>query len=206
MRSWDFHDWQTVIFSDESKFNVFRSDGRDVVWRERGQAYDPRFTVKTVKFGDGSVIVWGCITVWGVGQLHRITTTMDQHVFVKVLSESLLGTFRRYGINSRYVIFQQDNDPKHSSRTAKRWFAEMGIKLLPWPSQSPDLSPIENLWDYLACQVSKRAHQPSSPDELWQVLEEEWYRIDSDVIKRLYMSMPKRMEEVVKRKGWNIPY
>lgn len=206
LRNWDFSKWAYVWFSDESKFNLYRSDGRDVVCRERGQAFNPRYTVKTKKFGGGSVMVWGCITPWGVGKLHRITTTMDRHEYVQILSESLLGTFRKYGANLRHVIFQQDNDPKHTSKHAREWFAEKGIKLLPWPSQSPDLNPIESVWDYLACQVSKRDNYPSNPDELWKVLQEEWYRIDAGYIGKLYGSMPKRVQWVIKMKGWNIPY
>lgn len=205
-RDWDFTNWTKMFFSDEVKYNLYRSDGRDLVWRERGWAYDPRYTIKTKKFGGGSVMCWGCITPWGVGKLHRITSIMDRHVFIQVISESLLGTLEMYHLRPQDIFFQQDNDPKHTSKDARAWFAQKCIKLLPWPAQSPDLNPIENVWDYLGRRISKREVQPSNTEELWQSLQEEWYNIGPDFIQRLYKSMPRRLEMVIKAKGWNIPY
>ena len=91
-----------------------RSDGRDFVWRRKGEAYNPKYTNRMKKFGGEKVTVWGCITRSGVGLLHRITGIMDASVYVRILSKYLLGTLRSYGLNSRRVIFQQDNDLKHT--------------------------------------------------------------------------------------------
>ena len=203
---WDFNVWRLHIFSDESKFNLVHSDGRDFVWRRKGEAYNPKYTIRTKKFGGGKVMVWGCITPSGVGQLHRITGIMNADVYVQILTKSLLGTLRSYGLNSRRVIFQQDNDPKHTSKKARQWFAKNGFILLPWPAQSPDLNPIENLWDYVARRVAKRDVQPGTEDQLWEALQEEWYRINPGLVRRLYEGMPKRLAMVIRRKGWNIPY
>ena len=206
LKTWDFRHWECLFFSDEAKFNVYRSDGGEKVWRERGEAYNPKYTIKTKKFGGGSVMCWGCITPWGVGQLHRITTTMDRHVFIQILSESLIGTLEVYHIHPQDIFFQQDNDPKHIAKDTCQWFAEKHIKLLPWPAQSPDLNPIENLWDYLASRVSKRETPPTNPDALWDALQEEWYKIDVGLIHKLYRSMPRRLAKVIRARGWSIPY
>ena len=66
-RSWSVDDWERVIFSDESKFNLFGSDGLQYCWRRRGQALDPCYTKKEVKHGGGKLMVWGCVTAYGVG-------------------------------------------------------------------------------------------------------------------------------------------
>ena len=131
---------------------------------------------------------------------------MDRKMYQKILSESLLGTLRNYGTNPGSIVFQQDNDPKHTAKSTREWFDEHGFILLPWPAQSPDINPIENVWDHLARRLAKRSVQPTTEDELWEALQEEWYKIDVGYIQKLYASMPRRGEEVIRRKGWNIPY
>jgi hypothetical protein len=66
---WEDENWGAVVFSDESKFNLFGSDGRQWCWREPGQANNARYT-KKLKHGGGNMMVWGCITRHGVGRLH----------------------------------------------------------------------------------------------------------------------------------------
>ena len=107
-------DWGAVIFSDESEFNLVGSDGREWCWREPGHANEPRYMKKKVKHSGGSVMVWGCITSRGVGELHHIEGTMDHYVYVNILQKSLLGTLERYGLDHEAVYFQQDGDSKHT--------------------------------------------------------------------------------------------
>ncbi|GFV41126.1 transposable element Tc1 transposase [Trichonephila clavipes] len=68
----------TLIFSDESKFNIYSSDGQYKVWRQVGKELDPKSTIKTVKYGDGSVLVWGSMSAGGVGELAFIDGIMDK--------------------------------------------------------------------------------------------------------------------------------
>ena len=151
-------------------------------------------------------MIWGCITLQSVSKLYHIIGIIDADVYLQILQESLLETLKKYGVKSRHVIFQQDNDPKHTSKKARDWFTKKGMKLLPWPAQSPDLNPIENLWDYLARQVAKQATQHTTEDQVWEELQKEWYKIEPGLVQRLYEGMPKWLESVVRRKGWNIPY
>ena len=72
-------------------------------------------------------------------------------------------------------IFQQENDPKHTSKLAKQYFNDKSIVLLPWPAQSPDLNPIENVWGILKDKVSARG--PKNIPQLKQYLIEEWNKI-----------------------------
>ena len=82
--------WESVIWSDESKFNVFGSDGKMMVWRTPHEEFDPKCTVSTVKPGGGSVMVWGCFTRRRVGKLCVLDRTMDRFYYRNILEQNLL--------------------------------------------------------------------------------------------------------------------
>ena len=75
--NWTVDDWKTAVFSDESKFNLFGSDGCLYCRRRPGEEFLPQNIQKTVKHGGGSLQVWGCLTWNGTGHLHRINGHMD---------------------------------------------------------------------------------------------------------------------------------
>lgn len=166
---WKAQQWRHVIFSDESKFNIFGSDGVQYCWGRTGEALDLRNTIKSVKHGRGSVMLWGCITWHGFGRLHRVHGQMNAIQYTEILSESLLGTLTDHRLNRRNVIFAfaQDNDPKHTSKLAQKWFADKHIKLLPWPAQSPDMNIIEHVWDALDRLICKHKVPLRNEEELW---------------------------------------
>ena len=89
---WGKEQWALVVFSDESKFNLFGSDGRQWCRRRVREELLDRNVKKTVKHGGGSVMVWGCITSHGVGCLHRIHRIMNAQMYCNILETSLLGT------------------------------------------------------------------------------------------------------------------
>ena len=80
------------------------------------------------------------------------------------------------------------------------------IKVLPWPSQSPDLNPLENLWAYLKRQVRKRPKKPSNLVEFFEIVVDEWNHIPKRVIENLVESLPSRIEMVIASKGASIDY
>ncbi|GFX51552.1 transposable element Tc1 transposase [Trichonephila clavipes] len=143
--------WNTVIFSDESKFNIYGSDGRFKIWRKAGKALAPKNTIKTVKFGGGSVLVWGCVSAGGVEDLAFIDGIMDKHVYLGILKDNLEKSASKLGLGSGF-IFQQDNAPKHTTKIVQLYLLYHCRKQLHTPAQSPDLNVIENLWSQLSSQ------------------------------------------------------
>ena len=73
--------------------------------------------------------------------------------------------------------------------------------MLPWPAQSPDLNPIENLWNDLELKIRKRKPMPKNKNDFFVALKEEWYKINEGRLNRLVNSMPNRINAVLISKG-----
>jgi hypothetical protein len=203
---WTVEDWKKVVWSDETKINMLGSDGRKWAWKKAGEGLSDRLVEGTLKFGGGSLMVWGCMLWDGVGYACKIDGRMDGDLYLKILEEDLQESIRYFGKSTGDVIFQQDNDPKHTCKKAQSWFQDNGFRVLSWPAQSPDLNPIEHLWDHLKRKLGEYERAPSGIEELWERVQKEWNKIDADVCQRLIESMPRRVEAVLRAKGGHTKY
>ncbi|GFU85747.1 transposable element Tc1 transposase [Trichonephila clavipes] len=112
--------WNSEIFSDESKFNIHGSDGHQKVWRKANAALEPKNMRGTVKHGGGSIMVWGCMTATGLGNLVIIEGIMNQYIYLNILKNNLSQSASKLGLDGSFT-FQQDNDPKHTARVVREW-------------------------------------------------------------------------------------
>uniref|UniRef100_A0A4W5LQX5 Uncharacterized protein n=1 Tax=Hucho hucho TaxID=62062 RepID=A0A4W5LQX5_9TELE len=81
--------WVKMLWSDENKIKLFGINSTRRVWRRRNAAYNPKKTIPTVKHGGGNIMLWGCFSAKGTGQLHRIKGTMDGTMYCQILGENL---------------------------------------------------------------------------------------------------------------------
>ncbi len=165
-------------------------------WRRKGEEYKEKCMVPTVKHGGGSVLMWGCMSAAGVGELHFIDGIMNSQMYCSILKEKMLPSLRALG---RRALFQHDNDPKHTSKATAGFLKKNRVKVIQWPSMSPDLNPIEHLWGILKRQVEH--HSPSSIQSLKEVILEEWKKIVLAKCHQLVHSMPRRLGAVIKNHG-----
>jgi transposase len=139
--------------------------------------------------------------VLGVGNLCKIDGKMDSELYRRILTDDFLGTLTWYNLNKEDVIFQQDNDPKHTAKLTKEWFEENDIKVLEWPAQSPDLNPIEHLWNEVDRRLRKLPVKVTKKDQLWEQIQDVWNDINLEVCTKLIESMPQRIKDVMKARG-----
>ena len=147
------------------------------MWKTAGEGLSDRLVQGTFKFGAGSLMMWGCMSWEGVGYATKIEGKMDADLFVEILEDELQGTLEYYNLKPKEVIFQQDNDPKHTCKKAKEWFKNSGIEVLPWPAQSPGLNSTGNLWQQLK---QRLVEYPDPPPEVLGALGEGAERVGVD--------------------------
>ena len=194
--------WNNVLWSDETKIELFGHMDRRYVWRKPGTAFDEKNLVPTVKHS-ASIMLWGCFAAAGPGKLAVVPGIMNSLVYQDILQENVAASVHQLGL-SRSWTFQQDNDPKHKSKSSMEWFRRNNFKLLEWPSQSPDLNPIEMLW--LDLKHAVHARKPKNLNELKQFSIEEWAKIPQERCKRLVENYRKRLLAVIQAKGGSTKY
>ena len=199
--SFSLDDWSKVLWTDESQFQIFGNRRRMFVRRRKHESYLPDCIRPTVKHGGGSINVWGCFAGMAVGDLSRVDGIMDSKKYHQILvhhaipcGQQLIGT---------PFIFQQDNDPKHKSKFCMGYLekkeSEGVINVMAWPPQSPDLSPIEKVWDELDRKI--RQTNITSESSLVDTINNEWEKISRDYLQKLIARMPRICAAVIKSKG-----
>lgn len=195
--------WKTVLFTDESKFNVFASDGKIKVWRKPNTEFALKNLKASVKHGGGGVSVWGCCGANGVGNLAFVEGNMDHKQYIEILKNNLHASAEKLGIRETFKLYQ-DNDPKHKAWNTRMWLLYNCPKVLETPPQSPDCNIIENVWEYVDRRLRERPI--SNKQQLRERLLEEWAEIPAEYVRNLVASMPRRMKAVYDAKGLHTKY
>ena len=196
-------DPQDLLRIDVTKVELFGRCVSQYIWRNRNTGFQKKNIIPTVKSGGGSVMVWGCFAASGPGRLAVRNGTMNSAVYQKILKENVRPSVCDLKLRRTWVLLQ-DNDPKHTSKSTSEWLKKNNVKTLEWPSQSPDLNPIEMLWHDLKKAV--HARKPSNVAELQQFCKDEWAKIPPERCKRLIASYRKRLIAVGVAKGGPTSY
>ncbi len=85
----DMDYWNHILWSEETKINLFGSDGVKRVWQQQGKEYKEKCVLPTVKHGGGSVMVWGCMSAAGTRELQFIEGTMNANMYCDILKQRL---------------------------------------------------------------------------------------------------------------------
>ncbi len=162
------------------------------MWLQSGEEYKDKCVLPTVKQGGGSVMVWGCMSAAGSGELQFIEGIMNANVYFDILRQSMIPFLRRLG---HRAVFQHDNDPKHTSKMTTALLNKLRVKVMDWPSMSPDLNPIEHLWGILKRKVVEC--KVCNIHQICDVIMEEWKRTPMATCEALM----KRVKVVLENNG-----
>lgn len=203
-RRWNFHDWGNVLFSDESRFCLKKVDGRVHVWRRRGERYSSTCIQDVTPYGGGSVMVWGGISSNGRTALVPIDGNLNARGYIDdVLEPHAIPQVYGMGPNA---VLQDDNARPHRARIVDQHLQIRHVNRMDWPACSPDLNPIEHLWDQLGRAVRKRVDDRTTLEGLRDLLIQEWNAIPQRNIVNLIRSMRRRCEAVINAFGYGTRY
>ena len=198
VRDWTPEMWEQVLWSDETTVRQHGNKGTLFVRRLPCTRYEPRNCIATVKHSP-SVMIWGSFSASGRGNLWFLPpgTTMKAANYLEMLQDRLLPM-----MEVRHTsIFMHDGAPCHRAASVGRWLQQQSVRVLsPWPGNSPDLNPLENLWAILKTKVAER--KPTSMTHLHDVIRDVWCReINQETCMKLVHSMPDRVRQVLKNRG-----
>lgn len=170
------------------------------VRRRPGEKFNPDCVASTVKHPT-KVMIWSVISGKGTGCLYIVRDTMKQDQYKDVLQDWLLPQIREWFPNGEPYTFMQDGAPCHTARSVKTFLKNEDIPLLPWPGNSPDMNPIENVWKLVKREVAKdmittKAQLIARIIYVWN------HHLGlQDAVQNCISSMPKRIKALIAAKG-----
>ena len=119
-------DWEKVLWSDETKVELFGLNASRRIWRKPNSAYLPKSIIPPVKHGGGSLLFWGCFSAKGTEQLHGIEGTMNGAMYRQILEDHLLLSAGVLKMGRGWVF----NDQNRSAKATKERFRKKNIKVV----------------------------------------------------------------------------
>ncbi|GFW74756.1 transposable element Tcb2 transposase [Trichonephila clavipes] len=188
-----------------SRFSVHPDNRRIFIWRDRGIRNNPAFLHESVRFGGGGVLVYGGISIDGFTDLYIIRNgPLTAHRYRNEILRPIVVPYAA-AIGDDFILMD-DYCRKHRANLVEDLFLEEGVVRMEWPTCSPDLNPIEYVWDSLGRRVASHQPPPQTLQELERDLLEEWDKIPQLVINSLIDSMPQRCSTLLAVRGNHTPY
>ena len=198
---WTICTWRRVYWSDESRFLLRPTDGRARVWRQRNTSFQDNHILDTTAFGGGG----GGVTVWGCFSIDCKLDVLDgnltgQKYHDNVLAPRVVPHFDNHVLAYR-PMFMDDNARPHRARIVQHFLQQEAVETIPWPVMSPDMNPIEHVWDFIGRQINQRNPKCQNIDELRTAILQEWQQFPQERLRRLVRSMTRRVTELHNKRG-----
>lgn len=179
-------DWTKIVFTDETSCQ--ENNYRVKRWYNPNNIYDHDILYKHCS----KVNAWGAIT-YDDKEIYVFSEIMNADKYIEILDDYLMNVYQK----DFYIIY--DNDPKHTSKKAKKFLVENNFKTIDFPPYSPDLNPIENIWSILKRNIAKE--HITTKIGLRKSIYRIWNAIDQHHIQNAIISMKDRLIKVIEAKG-----
>nr|CAH7737755.1 unnamed protein product [Callosobruchus chinensis] len=203
-QDWLLPQWRNVLFSDESRFRLVSDDYRERFWRKRGGQNILATAIGVGPYGVGTQLFWDGIRFNGRAQLIHIPETMTGAYYLQNIINAIVQPLRNE-IGDQF-IFMDDNARPHRTRAVQQALENGDIAKLEWPAMSPDINPIEHVWNYVSRAIFNRNNPPRITQELIVAATEEWDNIPQEVINNLIIGMHRRVDELIRSICGNTMY
>jgi transposase len=202
LRGWTFRNWRRIWFRDESRFLLQKRDGRIRVYRRRNESFSSSCIQEVDSVGGGSVMMWAATSNDRKTDLVHVPGNLTAVRY----RDEILQPHLMHVIDRQRELFQKDNARPHTARVTIDYLEQNNINVLQWPSKSPELNPIEHLWDQLGKRVRQRQPSPQTIDQLRQMLQQEWRTIPRNNVINLIESIPRSWRAVLAARGGRTRY
>ncbi|GFX68231.1 transposable element Tcb2 transposase [Trichonephila clavipes] len=201
---WTQQQWSCVMFSDEPRFSLQSYSRRTLIWRVPGTRYPQNNTIERHRYDGAGGSFGEELFLVSRTDLHVQSVTMTGRIYRDVILEQYVRLFR--GAMGAEFLFTDGNARTHHANIVDECLQSEDITRMDWPAYSPDLKPIEHVWDMLGRRTESRQFSPICLPELHRALLDEWCNIPQDQIDNLILSMPRRCKACIASSGRHTPY
>ncbi len=202
---WRLALWRGVLLMDESRFSLYWAEGRQRVWHHVGERFADVNVVDRVAHGHtggGGVMVLAGVCYGQWTRVPFIDGILNAHRYRDEILRPIAVPF----IHDHHLMLQHDNAQPYVARICTQFLEAENIPVLAWPAYSPDMSPIEHVWDALDRHIRQRVPVPANIQQLHTAIEEEWTNILQATINNLINSMWRRCVALLEANGGHTRY